>query len=127
MEEIYLKDIEKISKVLENARMTETGEEVSKLSYKGSTIVVPTIYLNRLVPSYGNERTIESLTGIKLGLAVNTAKGASTYSQLSQTSDGFYNLEKPQRLAKDELSQTGEKKTNYYKPIIPEKPKRRFD
>jgi len=107
MDEIYLKDIEKISKVLENARMTETGEEVSKLSYKGSTIVVPTTYLNRLVPSYGDERTIESLTGIKLGLAVNTAKGASTYSQ---TNDGFYKLEGPQKPLenKAELSQTEE-------------------
>jgi hypothetical protein len=103
MTEIYLKDPEKITKMLENARMTETGEDVSKLSYKGQTVVVPTHYLNGLVPSgYGNERTIESLTGIKLGLAVNTAKVTSSYaSELSQTKkeyDALYIPERPKKL-----------------------------
>ena len=110
MKEYYLKDPEDISKVLENAKMTETREDISKLSYNGETFIVPTNYLNRLMPSaggYDDKRTIGSLTGIGVGTVVNANKGLSSYAKLSQTKD---------------------KKPDYYESSIPipRKPKRKF-
>lgn len=111
MTEVYLKDGGKILEMLKDARMTETGEDISKLSRNGKTYVVPTNYLNRLMPSngeYGNQRTIGSLTGFGMGTIVNASKGTSSYAELSQT--------KPK------------KNEDYYKSYIPmpRKPKRLF-
>ena len=109
-EKVYLEKGKKISEMLKNgARLTETDEERSELSYKGQRFLVSTPYLRRLMPSDEyKERTIESLTGIGIGLAVNVGKDVSSY--LSQ------------------LSQTGEENKEYsLKRRWPRKPKRKFD
>ena len=105
MTEIYTNDPVKINKMVEkNAWMKETSEDISKLSYNGDTIVVPTAKIRDIMPSgYGNERTIESLTGIGFGLAVNSAKGTSSYgAKLSQTKEEkkYYSL-KSEKLLSD--------------------------
>ena len=87
----YIAEDDKIERMLENgARMKQTDEEKSTLSYNGNNFIVSTPYLKRLMPSGYDGRTIESLTGMGIGAAINTAKPLSTYAKLSQTDEEKY-------------------------------------
>ena len=103
MDKIYFDEDKKILRMLENdARLVQTDEDKSEFSYDGKKVVVSTPYLNRLMAQGYDNRSIESLTGIGLGLAINSAKGPSSYSQLSQTEKEYEKIlelpRKPQRL-----------------------------
>lgn len=103
MEKIYLDTNKSILEMLENgAKLTGTDEEKSEFRYGSKKVVVSTPYLNKLMPQndYG-ERTMDSLTGINIGLAVNTAKGASSYaselSQIKEEKGKYGSLYKPRK------------------------------